>query len=130
MSDIIKVIRSLDKLRSCKPANKVDIDNAELELCVRFADEYREYLAEFGAISARGVELTGLIDAEYLNVVSATKEKRKMYSQVPNALYVIEDTTIDGIVIWQDSNGHIYKTTPNGSLVKIFDSLAEYLTKK
>ncbi len=130
MSDIIKVIRSLDKLRSCKPAKDVDIDNAELELCVQFSDEYKTYLAEFGAISARGVELTGLIDAEYINVVSATKEKRKMYPQVPNALYVIEDAAIDGIVIWQDTGGHIYKTTPNSSPEKICDSLAEYLTTK
>lgn len=130
MSDIIKIIRSLDKMRCYKPANKEDIENAELELCVHFADEYKEYLAEFGEISAYGVELTGLIDAEYINVVSATKEKREMYHQVPNSLYVIEDPAIDGIVIWQDTNGHIYKTTPNSDPVKICDSLAEYLTKK
>lgn len=129
MSDIIKVIRSLDKLRSCKPAKEVDIDNAELELCVPFANDYREYLAEFGAISARGVELTGLIDAEYINVVLVTQEKRHIYPQVPNTLYVVEDPAIDGIVIWQDTSGHIYKTTPNSDPVKICDSLAEYLTK-
>jgi hypothetical protein len=111
-----------------KPASQIEISDAEIQLCLFFADEYKTYLAEFGEVSAYGLELTGIIDTDYLNVVSATKEKKVMYPKVPRNFYVIEDTTIDGIVIWQDTNGYIYKTTPNREPVKIADSLAAYLT--
>jgi len=127
MANIIETIRLLPKMQGYKPANKIEISDAEIQLCVRFADEYKIYLSEFGEVSARGIELTGIIDADYINVVSATKEKWSMYPQVPHSLYVIEDTTIDGIVIWQDTKGFIYKTTPNSEPIKIANSLEDYL---
>lgn len=127
MSKIIEVIKSLPKMSSYNPADKIEISNAEIQLCLKFAEEYKIYLAEFGEVSARGIELTGIIDANYINVVSATKEKWKLYPQVGHHLYVIEDTLIDGIIIWQDSDGFIYKTTPNTNPVKIFESLVDYL---
>ncbi len=129
MSNIIEVIRSLPKMEGYKPASQIEISDAEIQLCVHFADEYKTYLAEFGEVSARGVELTGIIDAAYINVVLATKEKWSMYPQVPRNLYVVEDTTIEGVVIWQDSNGYIYKTTPNSEPAKIAESLADYLAR-
>lgn len=127
MLKIIEVIKSLPKMSSYKPATQVQISDAEIELCLKFSEEYKAYLKEFGEISAKGIELTGIIDANYIDVVSVTKEKRLLYSQVGYNMYVVEDTFIDGIVIWQDSDGIIYKTSPNGGLIKIFDSLADYL---
>ena len=113
-----------------KPASEIDISDAEIQLCLRFSDEYKLYLKEFGEVSARGMELTGIIDADYINVVSSTKEKRNMYPQVPPSFYVVEDTTVDGVIIWQDEKGYIYRTTPNSEPLKIADSLAMYLTKR
>ena len=130
MSNIIETIRSLPKMEGFKPASQTEISDAEIQLCLRFADEYKKYLAEFGEVSARGLELTGIISADYINVVVATKEKWGMYPNVPHNLYVVEDTTIDGIVIWQDANGIIYKTTPHSEPLKIADSLNEYLKNR
>lgn len=130
MSNIIEIIKTLPKMSGYKPASKIEISNAEIQLCLNFAEEYKIYLAEFGEASAKGMELTGIISAEYINVVSATKEKWKLYPQVEHNLYVIEDTLVDGIVIWQDSSGTVYQTTPNSEPVKIAESLVQYLEKK
>lgn len=129
MSNIIEIIKTLPKMSGYTPASKIEISNAEIQLCLNFAEEYKIYLAEFGEASAKGIELTGIINAEYINVVSATKEKWKLYPQVEHNLYVIEDTLVDGIVIWQDSSGTVYQTTPNSEPVKIAESMAQYLKK-
>lgn len=129
MSNIIEIIKTLPKMSGYTPASKIEISNAEIQLCLNFAEEYKIYLAEFGEASAKGMELTGIISAEYINVVSATKEKWKLYPQVEHNLYVIEDTLVDGIVIWQDSSGTVYQTTPNSEPVKIAESMAQYLKK-
>ena len=42
-------------------------------------------------------------------------------------MYVIENTCVDGIIIWQDTIGSIYQTQPNLKPKKIADSLAEYV---
>jgi hypothetical protein len=130
MSNIVKAIRSLPKFSGYKKTSNVEISKAEIQLCLPFADEYKEYLAEFGEASAKGLELTGIIDADYINVVTATKEKWDMYPQIPHNLYVVEDTNIDGIIIWQDATGAIYKSTPNTDAVIIAYSLTEYITSK
>lgn len=55
------------------------------------------------------------------------KKQREMIS-VPDDFYVLEEANIDGIVIWQDSNGIVYKTYPGCEKPKqIFQSFAEYL---
>lgn len=37
-----------------------------------------------------------------MNVVLVTKRERKLDEAIPNNLYVIENTGLDGIIIWQD----------------------------
>lgn len=113
-----------------KPATEVQITDAELQLRVRFADEYKEYLKAFGAIMANGIELTGIAKAEYRNVVSITKQERELNSKVPNTMYVIENTGVDGIIIWQDSLGSVYRTMPDIEPEMIAASLYEYITNR
>ena len=43
-------------------------------------------------------------------------------------MYVIENTCVDGIIIWQDTKGDIYQTQPNMEPKKIADSMAEYVS--
>ena len=76
---------------------------------------------------ANGIELTGIVKSQYRNVVAVTQEERILNPKVPNSMYVVENTCVDGIVIWQDSEGYIYKTQPNLEPKKIADSLAEYV---
>lgn len=130
MSNIVNLINTLPNLLSLKPATKTQITDAEIQLRVRFADEYKEYLSHFGAIMADGIELTGIAKSEYRNVVALTKQEWELNPKVPHKLYVVENSCIDGIIIWQDSNGHIYKTNPNSEPQQIADSLAEYIKSR
>ena len=103
---------------------------AEKQLQISFADEYRIYLSEFGAASGRRLELTGIISVEYCNVVFATKAAWELNPQVPHIMYVVENTYIDGVIIWQSTSGEIFRTTPKTEPIKIASSLAEYIINR
>lgn len=130
MTKIVDLINSLPDMLSLKPATEVQITDAELQLRTRFSDEYREYLATFGAVMADGIELTGITKAEYRNVVFITKKERELNPKVPNTLYVIENTNMDGRLIWQDNTGAVYETTPNSIPRKIAASLEQYILER
>lgn len=130
MSKIVDVINKLPELLPLKAATSTQITDAELQLRTSFSDEYKEYLLNFGAIMADGIELTGIAKAEYRNVISVTKSEKALNPNVPNNMYVVENTHIDGIVIWQDSEGIIYKTQNDSKPLKIAESLSEYLEKQ
>lgn len=130
MVNIIELINSLPNMLSLKPVTETQIVDAEIQLRTRFADEYRKYLATFGAIMAEGIELTGIAKSEHRNVVYQTKKERELNLLVPNNMYVIENTCVDGIIIWQDNTGIIYQTQYNSAPTQIADSLKEYLWKR
>jgi hypothetical protein len=129
MSNIITTIKALPDLLSLIPASEVEISDAEIQLCLRFSDEYKAYLAEFGAILADGVELTGIAKSKRRHVVDVTKREKELNTKIPHSLYVVEHTEIDGIVIWQDSQGTIYQSAMNSEPVKIAHSLTQYLSR-
>ncbi len=129
MSKIIDAINSLEDLLPLKAATSTQITDAELQLRVSFSEEYKEYLRVFGAIMADGIELSGITKAEHRSVVALTKKERKLNPKVPNTMYVVENPHIDGIIVWQDTSGNIYKTLPQNSPKKIAKSLAEYIEK-
>ena len=111
-------------------ANGVDektIKNAEKVLGLKFSKEYREYLSDIGLASFDDREFTGICEQNYLNVVYATNRKRKLYFNVPKDIYVVEELNIDGIVIWQSSDGSIYQTVYDSKPEKIYDSLYDYI---
>ena len=68
MSRITEIVNTLPQLLPLKPATAVQITDAEIQLRVSFADEYKDYLANFGAVMADGIELTGIAKAEYRNI--------------------------------------------------------------
>jgi len=130
MSKIIEAMKSLPQFLPLKAATSAEITDAELQLRLRFADDYREYLSEFGAIMADGIELSGIAKSEHRNVIALTKRERELNSDVPNSMYVIENTGIDGIIIWQDSGGKVYSSAPNKAPKQIATSLLEYINPK
>ena len=130
MNKIIDIIKSLPNLEKVGKVSDNKIKDAEIQLRLNFANEYRDYLAEFGSISSKDMELTGIISVEYCNVVSVTKQEWELNPKVPHTMYVIENTCVDGIIIWQDTNGSIYQTTPNAEPLKIASSLEEYLLNR
>lgn len=127
MMDIIETINSLSDLLSLKSATVQQITDAELQLKLIFADEYKKYLGTFGSIMADGIELSGIAKAEYRNVISLTKEAWELNPKVPHSMYVVENTCVDGIIIWQDKSGKIFETHPNVEPKQIADSLSEYI---
>lgn len=128
MKKIVQIVNSLSDLLPLKPATAIQIADAELQLRVSFADEYKEYLAAFGAIMADGIELTGIAKSEHRNVVTVTKKEWELNQKIPHTMYVVENTYIDGIIIWQDTNGLIYQSYPSSEAKQIATSLTEYIS--
>lgn len=130
MSRIIETIKKLPELLTLKPVDIEEIENIEIELALRLAEEYKEYLQTFGAVMADNVELTGATKSQNRNVVSVTQREWKANPLIPHTMYVVENVGIDGIIIWQDTSGNIYQSMPNCQAEKIAGSLADYLEEK
>lgn len=129
MKDIIQIISNLENMRFIKPTSVGQIIEAEKELGLNFANDYIKYVEKYGAISAKGIELTGVTTHERLSVVSITKKERNMNPNIPINMYVIENVAIDGIIALQDETGKIYTITPNKTPKLSYNSLSEYIEK-
>ena len=123
---IIKLMQEQPAFHARSAASHEEITAVENVLGLRFAQDYREYVATFGATSFAGHELTGICKSDRLNVVTVTMEERNNMV-VPADWYVLEQANIDGIVVWQNSAGAIYQTVPNTNPKKLCESLAEYI---
>lgn len=130
MSRIVDVINSLNKVLALKPASTNDIDSIEIELALPLSDEYKEYLLNYGAIMADGIELTGFAKSKFRDVIQVTKREWANNPKVGHKLYVIENEGIDGIIIWQDSSGKVYESSPNRGATIIANSMSEYIESK
>lgn len=126
MNDIIETLKNAPEYIGGAGRTDAEIESAEKQLGVEFAPDYRCYLKEIGLACFDGHELTGITKSARLNVVDVTTAQREQYPEA-NSWYVIEETNIDGIVIWQSSSGAIYKTAPGIKTRKILDSLTEYI---
>lgn len=119
-------LKEKDGFISMTGASEDQIQSSEAKLETTFAADYHSYVSEMGVATFKGHELTGICSSKRLNVTLVTEEERKVYEQIPPTWYVIEQTNIDGIVIWQDSKGVIYQVSPNTKPKAIAKSLAEY----
>lgn len=122
-----EIIDQVPDLIAGAGASEKEIEVAEGALGVKFANAYKDYLLNYGAIMFDGHELTGISKADYLDVVNVTKDQRKYYSDKNAAeMYVLENLGFDGIVVWQTSDGVVYETE-NGHRKIIAHSLVEYI---
>ena len=76
-----------------------------------------------------GHELTGLCDGKRLDVIKITNFEKNFAKNISQDWYVVEQTNIDGIVIWQDKDGIVYQVNANGSIDNTYPSLTEYIEK-
>jgi len=104
-----------------------EIAKAENALGVSFSEDYRTYLKEIGLACYDGHELTGLTKSDRLDVVSVTKEQRERIGEDASSWYVIEETGIDGIVIWQAPTGEVFQTDSVAVYHKLCSSLSEFI---
>ena len=125
--DIIKLISGFENVIVSCGATDEEILKAEKRLNLVFAEEYKSYLQKFSYTIIDSHEITGICSGKRLDVVKVTEEERSFNSFVPSNLYVIEQTHIDSIVVWQNEKGEIFQSYPNGNITKIFDSLSDYL---
>mgnify|MGYP000586900415 CR=1 FL=1 len=128
--NIVEVVNLLEDMISTGAASEKQIISAEQELGVLFADEYKEFLQQFGSVLADDIELVGIAKSKNRNVVDVTKREWEYNKNVPKNLYVVENIGIEGIVIWQDEKGLIYQTSLNKAPKVINKSLSEYITDK
>ena len=123
---LFKVMESMDDAITGKGVDKSSIEAAEGALGVSFSKEYRAYLECYGIAAVNGHELTGICKSDRTNVVAVTQSAKRIH-ETANDWYVVEETNIDGIVIWQASDGTVYQTAPNAKAKKLCASLAEYI---
>ena len=127
MSAIKDAFESRESFLAGKGASPEQIVQAEKQLGLSFAQEYREYLSSYGIAAYDGHELTGITKSDRLNVVTVTKEAKARYVSIPADYYVIEQVGVEELVIWQSGTGEIYGCAPNYKLEKICDSLGAYI---
>ena len=127
MSAIVDLLKS-KQFFICKSSVAPDeIENAEKALGVSFATDYKEYIQECGTASYDGHELTGISNDLNLDVISITTKNLQRNPNIDIPLYVIEETHIDGIVIWQAPDQKVYQTGMKSKPVQIAESLTDYI---
>lgn len=126
MDKLISHIEQLQGLRFTGGVSSEDISDAETLLNLTFAEDYKLYLSKFGQVEAEGIELSGLSNKRLTSVVILTQSERKMLSIPPNH-YVIENIGIDGLIYSQDDTGAVYQLLPNRPIIKVADSLLQYI---
>jgi hypothetical protein len=128
MSNIITTIAGLKGLVTLNGASSEAITASERKLGLVFAPDYAEYLEKYALMSAKHIEMTGITESKRLNVVDVTLSAREV-NQIPQDMYVIEDTAIEGILILQNGKGEVFEIQ-NNRTKKIYDSLSDYLLSK
>lgn len=128
MIDVIKILQEKSDLLYGKGTSEELIRKAEDTLGLRFASDYRAYLLHFGIVAFDGSELTGIYPSTHLDVTKATVSERERNLKVPSNMYVIEKANIDGIIVWQSSEGDIYETVMNSEPIRVCQSLVEYIS--
>lgn len=128
MKSIIEAFKQKSNFYCEKGASAEEIGKAEKALGLKFADDYKDYLRQFGSVSCGGHELTGFSEEESLDVVRVTLENIKKNPKVNMPLYVVEETHIDGIVIWQAPSGEIFQSEYKEVPQKIYESLVDYVS--
>ena len=127
MGSIVDILRGKKYFVCEQGATPAEIEHAQGTLGLTFAEDYRAYLEECGSASYEGHELTGISKDLNLDVVTVTANNIRSNPNVHMPLYVIEETHIDGIIIWQAPDKQIYQTGMGTKPVKIAENLAEYV---
>lgn len=121
-------LKASPDLRYLSPASEEEIRDAEQKLGVDFAEEYKLYLRTFGAAVVEDHEFCGICQTPRLNVVNVTLHEREGLTKLEcESMYVVERLGIDNAVVWQNSTGTVYLTSPCSAVVKVASSLYDYL---
>ena len=129
MNQIIKYLKNSKELFYLQGVSWEQVQEAQTELDVRFAEEYLAVLLRYGLIATDAHELTGLSAIQRLNIVDVTKAERNKNPEVPADFYVVEQVQAEKTVIWQNRKGEIIESVDGQGIRYLYDSLLEYLQK-
>lgn len=130
MSDIVEYINGLPGLHKSGGVDEKLIDQAEKELGLKFAQDYRDYTKAFGRISVFGVELTGVVDNENQDVRKMTLFEREYNNLIPDDMYVIEETGMESLIYLQNRLGTVFSSIGHSPPKPAFSSLIDYLEEQ
>ena len=123
-----ELLKSSPDLLHLVAATQEDVIKAEQALGVSFSDEYKEYLLSLGVAAVGSHEFTGICGSPRLNVVDVTLKERELRGHDCDEMYVVDQESIDNIVIWQAGDGKVSRTVPGGRPELIAQSLFDYLS--
>lgn len=127
MYDVIEFLQSKGELLTGKAVPKEDVEKIEEQLGVSFANDYKKIVSTYGFVCVDGHEITGITNAKRLNVYEVTIKERKNVAFDMSGMYVIEQTHIDDIVIWQSDSGEVYQSTNGLQVKKIANCIIDYI---
>ncbi len=127
MKTVIEQIEQQFRLFHAAGCSVEQVMEAEKQLGLWFADEYRNYVLKYGAISFGSQEFTGLNVEPYINVIDVTLQERGLRDKLPPDYYVVQQLGIEGLVILQHQCGAVYQMDESGNSSRIADSFSGYL---
>jgi hypothetical protein len=128
MSNIVDVIKSAGANFVGGASNEM-IEQAERKLNFKFPKEYKELVESLGVVSIGSQEIFGLGVEGYLNVVETTLEERKQYPELLDNYIVIQNLSMEGVLILLDDRGEVFEFH-NGKTKMITQSLVGYLKEE
>ena len=114
------------KIKSIGGVSNHVINDAEYDLDMKFSDEFREYLANYGAVELDNKELFGLGIKGYRNIVNATLTEKDLSSGFPCGYCVVYNIGIDSVLILLGNDGCIYEYVPQ-RIKKIHNSFSQWI---
>lgn len=102
---------------------------AEEALGLRFSDDYKMYLKQYGLLSVGSHEFTGICESTRLNVVESTLRERAENANLSDDMYLLEQIGVENMTIWQNSHGKIFEVKYLQPPKEICGSLLEYIER-
>ncbi len=129
MNNLLSLVE--DNQADTIPASEEQIEHAELELGLKFSQEYRRYLRQFGVISFGPNETYGLgvKDTSFLNIVTALTDFRAIEG-FPKSLIPISDIGDGHYYMYDNSNLNIVTVSlPGIGIKQVGSNLESFLAK-
>ncbi|SEA49750.1 SMI1-KNR4 cell-wall [Oribacterium sp. KHPX15] len=129
MQSIVEAFESKKHLLVGEGVSDEMVKKAESELGIIFPVDYRKYLITYGVAAYNGHELTGITKSDRTNVVAVTKASWAKNPTIPKSMYVIEETNVEEMIIWQSETGKVFYSSPNQPLTELCDSFTQYILR-
>lgn len=127
MGNIINFIKNTRGFITSTPVTTELIRASQETLKVKFSEEYKEILLNFGALMYHGNEILGLNPDHLADCVNFTMDMKELDDSIPSSMYVIMMSNIDGLIYLQDEMGRVYEHFPFEKCKQISNNLEDFL---